>query len=450
MIRRLISNLYDLLIFRQDYLKILKEYYFIRKHLFNSIKVNSMIQQQRLYKIVEYAINNIPYYRTIAKKEQIKISFDSIFDDLKKFPVLTKKIIRENCHALHPNLNKMHFKIETSGGTTGEPIKLIQDKNYFLKRYASNQVFDEIGGYSIGDKLIKIWGNEKEIFEYSKRIYYKMIREVIRNTTFQNSFKMPEEKIKMYINEINKKKTKVIIAYVQSIYEIAKYIKQNQIPINKINSIITSAGVLYPKIKTLLEEIFRCRVYNRYGSREVGIIGSSCERSDKIHINMFQQYIEVLDDENVILNENERGNLVITNLTNYGMPLIRYLIGDRGSLNYSPCHCGRGLLRLNNVYGRVVDVFKNYKNDLIDGEYFTHLFYFRDNIKQFQVIQEKIDEIKIKLITLNGKKINPSIIQDIDKKIRLVMGKNCKIHYQYCSQIDSSYSGKFRYTISKV
>jgi len=79
-----------------------------------------------------------------------------------------------------------------------------------------------------------------------------------------------------------------------------------------------------------------------------------------------------------------KGKHNYTNLINYGMPLIRYKIGDQGSLDLSQCPYGRGLIRLDNIYGRVVDIFKNEKGELIDGEYFIHLFYFLENVKKFK------------------------------------------------------------------
>ena len=132
------------------------------------------------------------------------------------------------------------------------------------------------------------------------------------------------------------------------------------------------------------------------------------------------------------------------------MPLIRYKIGDIGSLNLSKCPCNRGLIRLNNVHGRIVDVFKNEYGDIIDGEYFTHLFYLLENIKQFQVIQETINQINVNLVTYENNKITKKTEHDIIEKIKLVMGKNCNLTFNYLKEIETPSSGKFRYTISKI
>ena len=427
-----------------------KEYIFMKKNQFKTIKANLSIQKELLFKLVENAIKQVPYYKKIAENKDIRIKKETIFKDIRKFPILTKELIRKNWDLLHSDLENLKFKIETSGGTTGEPIKIIQDWNYRTKTEAGTRFLNEIGGYKIGDKLIKLWGNEKEILEASRGKINYLINKYIKNERFQNSFRMSDTIILQYINEINLIKPKVIIAYVQSIHEMAKYIRKNKINIYPLKSIIVSAGVLTNKVKDYLEKIFNCKVFNRYGSREIGPVATSCEKSDKLHVNMYQQYIEILDDNNNSLKEHEKGNIIITNLTNQVMPLIRYRIGDLGSLDFSQCPCGRGLIRLENIFGRIVDVFKTKDGELIDGEYFTHLFYFRENIKKFQVVQEKLDLINVFLVTVNNKHLFPKEELELKIKIKLVMGKNCKVKFFYPTEIKPSSSGKFRYTISKI
>ncbi|MHA1250531.1 MAG: phenylacetate--CoA ligase family protein [Candidatus Helarchaeota archaeon] len=450
MIRKILFIFFYIIAYRKNFFKISNEYFFIRKNLFNPLKKNKEIQQKRLYNILKYAIENVPFYQNFAKNNNIKLNKETIFEDLQKFPILTKEIIRKYSKELISHIKSKKYIINTSGGTTGEPVRIIQDQDYLLKQNAATLVFDEIGKYFVGNKLMRIWGNERDIIKQSIGFKNKIINYVFKNTLFLNSFKMSKKKMLKCINKINNKKVKNIIAYSESIFELAKFIKKFKLRINGIESIITSASVLTNKMKDFIEDTFHCKVYNRYGSREVGLIAMSCGFTSKLHINMFHQYVEILNDKNQNLSENQTGNIIITNLTNYTMPIIRYKIGDLGSLSSSQCLCGMGLSQLNKIIGRTVDVFKNINGELIDGEYFTHIFYFMENIKQFQIIQTKIDEIIINLVTLNGKKLNPKKEQLIKEKIKIVMGKKCNIIFSYHYQISPSTSGKFRFTISKI
>ncbi|MFX1310993.1 MAG: phenylacetate--CoA ligase family protein [Promethearchaeota archaeon] len=451
MLKKFLYYFYHIREFKLHYIHFIKEYFFIKKHLYYSIEENLSIQKKRLFNMLNYAIRNVPYYNKIAQQRNIQISKETIFEDIKKFPVLTKEIIRDNWDSLHANLNKVRYTINTSGGTTGEPVKIVQTNKYKVLNFCSKIIFNEFGGYYSGDKLVKLWGNEKDILYMTRNKKEHIINKYFRNIIFQNSFKMSSSIINNFIKEINYKKPKVMLAYVQSVFEMAKYIQQNELDIHHLDSIITSAGVLTSKIRNYIESIFKTKVYNRYGSREVSVIGSSCEKSQKIHIDMFKKYIEILDYDNTSLGAHEKGNIIITDLLNYAMPLIRYKIGDRGAIDFSTCPCGRGLIRFDNILGRVVDIFKNEKGELIDGEYFTHLFYFKDNIKQFQVIQERINEIYIYLVMIIEKtKLDVLTENEISRSIRIVMGENCKVIFNYVDHINSSISGKFRYTISRL
>lgn len=442
--------MYDFLIFRIYFFSIIKEYNFLRKSQYLTLLSIKNLQKERLYKILKFAVDNIPYYHEIAKRKKIKIDKENVFEEIKKFPILTKDIIRRNWKNLHANLKDVKYFINTSGGTTGEPINIIQDFSYFVKGYASTLVFNEYGGYFPGKKLIKIWGDEKEIITNSKGIIKYLISKVIKNTEFQNSFKMSNYIMKMYIDQIEKIKPKVIIAYVQSIHEIAKFLNKKKKKLRHSFSLITSAGDLSKKLRDYLTDVLNCKIYNRYGSRELGLIAMSCEKCEKLHINMLQKYLEILNSNLLACKEHERGEVIITDLLNFSMPLIRYRIGDTASINYETCICGRNLIQLDNVYGRIIDIFKNENGDLIYGDFFTHLFYFKQDIKQFQVVQNKVNEIKISISTNSGNPLKKDIEEDIKRNIMIVMGDRCNIIIEYVSYINPTRSGKYIYTISNI
>lgn len=445
-------NMYKLYLFLTkgiNYFEIKREYQFLHKNQFKSIDFNRNIQKQRLFNIINFAVKNVPYYKRIAEGRDIQISKSTILRDIEKFPVLTKDIIRENWNDLHVNLKGLKYIYNTSGGTTGEPIKVIHDSNFILKMRGATIFMDEFAEYFRGDKLLLLWGSERDIIRDSIGLINKFLN-IIKNHHFQNAFKMSDTIIYNYIKQINKIKPKVILSYIQSIYELAKFLERKGFKIHPVKSIITSAGDLTPELKGFLESILHCNVYNRYGTREVGNIAMSCHKSDKLHINMYQQYIEIIGEDLSPLNEHEKGEIIITNLINYAMPLIRYKIGDAGSICYSECSCGRGFIRFDNVFGRIIDFFKNKNGELVYGDYFTHLFYFRENVKMFQVIQENISRIDINLVTNNNKPLKKEKEKEIISQIKIPMGEDCEIKFNYVNYINPSRSGKFIYTISKV
>ena len=291
--------------------------------------------------MLEHAVKNTDYYRKFNPK------------DLSSFPILTKDIIRENFEALKAkDLNTRKWWVNTSGGSTGEPVKFIQDKEYLeMSRYITYLQKQKVG-YSFGDTIIKLWGDEREILNGSQSIKSKVIN-YIKNLTFLNSFNMSEKNMYSFIEQINHKTPKLIVAYAQAMYELSKFVEERNLKIENVGSIITSAGTLYPFMRDSIEKNFNTKVYNRYGSREVGNI--ACEEP---HINGLVitdgVYVEIVDEDGNNCKDGEEGEIVITSLINYAMPLIRYKIGDRGVLNTKKYH----FTILEKVSGRNVNMFK--------------------------------------------------------------------------------------------
>jgi len=416
--------------------KQLEYYRYLKKNQWNSLEKNIQIQKHLLFENLKFSFNNIPYYINL------NIDFgsfkeDTIFEDIKSVPFLTKKELREdfdNLYIINPKLKRIYPN--TSGGSTGEPTKFMQD-NYYADWSAATKIFyNEWAGRKIGEPLIKLWGSERDILGQTESASHRLANWV-RNLKLLNSFRMTQEEMEKYVEEINLYKPKIILAYVQSIYELAKFARENNLKLNSPNSIMASAGVLYPKYKELIQNVFQCPVFNRYGSREIGDMACDCDRHEGLHLNVFTHYIEIIDKKGKNCESSKMGEVVVTTLVNYTMPLIRFKIGDMAVLSNRQCSCGRGLPMIEKIVGRNVDVFKNIKGDLIDGEYFTHLIYFKDYIKKFQVIQEKEDYIIVDF-------------DDIIAKIKLVMGENIKVKYELVDDILPTKSGKYRYTISKV
>lgn len=264
--------------------------------------------------ILEHAVKNTRYYSNFDPK------------DLSSFPILTKDIIRENFEDLKSkDLNTRKWWINTSGGSTGEPVKFIQDKEYLEISRNITYLQKQKVGYSFGDTFIKLWGDEREILNGSQSIKSKVIN-YIKNLTFLNSFNMSEKNMYSFIEQINQKQPKLIVAYAQAMYELSKFVEEKNIKIESVGSIITSAGTLYPFMRESIEKNFNTKVFNRYGSREVGNIACEEPNTDRLVITD-GVYVEIVDENGNICEDGVEGEIVITSLINQAMPLIRYKIG---------------------------------------------------------------------------------------------------------------------------
>jgi len=423
----------------------------LRRWQWDSFKKNRQRQAAKLFETLDYSIKNIPYYKKISEKTGFFCSEKTIFEDIKKWPVLTKDDIRENFQDLCNQKYVAESALNCSGGTTGEPVKIYQQgANVDLLDNLTWLQF-EWAGLVKGNMLIQLWGNEEELFEYGDNA--SGIIKISDSHYILNSFRMSDVSMERYRLFINEKKPKMILAYIQSVYELAKFIKKNGLQIYSPAAIMTSAGTLHESHKKYIEDVFGCPAYNKYGSREVHSLACSCEKDEGLHADIFFHFIEILDENQQPIEEEGRmGEIFVTLFDNPVMPLIRYRIGDIATFTKKICSCGRGIPLIKKINGRTVDVFVNEKGEKIDGEYFTHLFYLKDFIRQFQIVQKKIDEIKI-IVVPNEKNIldvHKEDFLEIKGKMKLVMGEKCRIEVEEISQIELPKSGKLRYTISEI
>ena len=421
--------------------------YYAKQHL--SMDKLKEIQEDILTELLLYSYNNVPYYTCILKKANVVVNKKVNLDQFSNIPILTKDIIREHFNDLKcRDLDKRKWYLNTSGGSTGVPIKFIQDSVSWDSGMGDKWFFSTFAGKYPGDKEIKLWGSERDILKGSIGFTAKL-KNLVFNRILLNSFKMSEDDMLEYVEVINKEKPKIIEAYVQSIYELSKFIVNNDFQIYSPKGIITSAGTLYLDQKKLIEDVFNTKVYNRYGSREVGDMACSCEKDEGLHLNIFNHYIEILNDKLEPCKPGEIGQIYVTTLNNYVMPLIRYQIGDLAvPAEDEQCSCGRGLPLIKKVVGRDVNVFKTKDGTLIDGEYFTHLIYFKDWIKKFQIVQKQFDLIKLSFV-LNDEK-SESDMKEIVDKTKIVMGQDCKVEFEFVDDIELTKSGKYLYTLSEV
>ena len=135
-------------------------------------------------------------------------------------------------------------------------------------------------------------------------------------------------------------------------------------------------------------------VFETYGSREFMLMGAECSVHQGLHLTTENLLLEVLDDAGQPVAPGTEGNVVVTDLTNRGMPFIRYANGDRAVLQPGACPCGRGLPRLAAVVGRQLDVLQTPEGGRLPGEFFPHLLKELPAVQRFQVVQEQLTHVQ--------------------------------------------------------
>ncbi len=413
----------------------------LKKYEFGSKSAIKSVQERALKKILKHAHASVPYYTKVLEEAEVVKNNNIFLRNFSRIPVLTKDILKLNFEELKSrDIHKRKAFLNSSGGSSGEPIVFFHDKSFQDWMVAIKFYYCSVAGKDIGEKELRLWGSERDLMEGKENLSIRL-RNRLYNRKELNAFRMSKSNMEVFVREINTYKPKLIEAYVQPIYELAVFLKRRGLEVHSPAGIITSAGTLYPEMEMLIEEVFKCKVFNRYGSREVGDVAMTCECKEGLHLVPLVHYIEV-----------QNSKVLITNLKNFSMPLIRYEIGDIASMSDRKCACGRSFSMLKKVEGREMSVFRNRRGKIIPAEFFIHLIgvvYNRGFISKFQVIQENYDLIKIKIVLIDKKAFDENKAMIVGS-IKKIMGNDCIIEFEFVNDIPHLDSGKYLYTISRL
>ena len=406
-------------------------------------------QRDRLKSLLAHAHATVPYYAEVLEETGVVTDGTVHLERYEALPLLTKETIRESGDRLVSTEPGTDPYTNTSGGTTGEPVRIVQDDEYWAWNVANKLFYQELAGKPLGGREVKLWGSERDVLEGRESLAARAIN-VLYNRTLLNSFRMGPEEMRAYVETINDVRPHTIWAYVESIHQLATFVERTGLDVYSPNGIVTTAGTLHEPVRETIETVFDTTVYNQYGSREVGDMACECSAQDGLHVFSHTHYIEIVDDDGYPVPPGKSGHIVVTNLVNRSMPLLRYRIGDVGVAASGRCDCGRPFLRLESVTGRVTDHFVSVEDELVHGEYFTHLLFEKPWVRKFQVRQETRESVVIRIVP-NGTDAVPSEeFDELVEGVHAVMGESVDVEVDLVESIPAQHSGKFRYTISDV
>jgi phenylacetate-CoA ligase len=206
---------------------------------------------------------------------------------------------------------------------------------------------------------------------------------------------------------------------------------------------------LWPHQREIVEDVFGIKVFDRYGCREVAHIAGECHEHDGLHVSADRVLLEIVDNNNRPCAPGETGRILVTDLDNYGMPLIRYDIGDRAVVaEPSACACGRGLPKIEGVKGRTLEIVVTPDGRQIGGTFWTLLLRSRPGFRQFQVVQEEINGVVIKFVP--NSELTESTLTYFTARIEEYCGQDFRVAYAEQDKIDLTASGKQRVIVSKL
>ena len=398
------------------------------------------LQRSRLQKLLKHAAGS-PFYESRLANTSGFDPDSFTLSDLPKIPLLTRMDLQENLDTL---LCREAGPVEkdATGGSTGHPVNFYHDASYRTFSDACELLFMSWMEVAFGDRTAVFWGADRDFKELSLK--ERLARKAKRVLSL-NSFDMSEETLHTFLKQIENYRPDYVIGYASSLYLAAKAMNRSGGYDIHPRAVRSAAEMLYDFQREEIEKAFGTRLYNFYGSREVSHLAAECGEHTGMHIFSSGRIIEVVDEQGTPLPPGETGYLAVTDLTNLDFPFIRYLNGDMGALGTDTCPCGRGYHLLDNLAGRSSDIIC-LNGKYIHGEFFTHLFYGRPEVKQFQAVQETANRLVIKIVAQDDTFDKDEILNPVRQKV----GEETEVSMQLVESIPLTKSGKHRFTVNNT
>ncbi len=402
-------------------------------------------QWELLGRMVRYAAAQSPYYQRLFSERHF--SADGFRrEDFESLPVLTKAAIRgAGDELLSRAVPRAALGVHKTGGSTGVSLTTYFDPDWLELRSADALRSNRWAGYVHGMRVAALWGNPP----VAKTLKQRIRAELVDRFVFLDTMDFNDRTVADFLARWRRERAEVLFGHSHSLYMLAKYVIAHGITDLHPAGIISTSMMLIASERTVIEAAFGCKVFDRYGCEEVGLIAAECERHEGLHLCIEQLYIEFLRADGAQAGPGEEGAIVITDLNNHGMPLIRYRIEDMGVLAERPCSCGRGMPLLQRLTGRVADYLKRRDGSMVAGvSLVERTLTAIPGIEQLQVVQPAIDEIVLNVV--RAADFRSESEQALLQEIREVFGDGINVRAEYMERIPQERSGKYRFSICRI
>ncbi len=425
----------------------------LRKSQWLTLDEMKQFQQERLRQLIVHAYYHVPFYRKMFDAKGLRPEDIRTLRDLEKLPIIDKAVVRENMHLgmMSNSHDKRKILRVTTSGSTGEPFTIYAEKKQLEMRAAATLRAMEWTGWRFGDPQVRLW--HKHLGMKRSEVWKERLDAFFMHRYFIPAYEISENNLDAFLKNVMRHKPVLLDGYAESYNVIAQRLRAGAYSGHKPKGIISSGQTLPLQSRKRIEEAFDCKVYDKYGAREfAGGLAYQCDRQEEnYHVVAECSIIEVVDKDGKPVLPGEMGTVVVTELNNYALPLIRYRLGDF-AIAVDPsvaCECGRGLPLLGPIQGRIQATILGTGKQLIPGTFFARLFADYDYaIRQFQVEQKEVGKIILRIVKAN--RYDGRVLERVLLEMRRHLGEDIDVSIEFVDVIALGRTGKRQHSISRL
>lgn len=402
------------------------------------------VRDSKIRGLVGHAYSHVPFYRGLFDSHGIAPEGVTEYGDLRRLPILSKRQILENGHGMLAEGFRGKVYERKTSGSTGLTL-------HFQKEAAALSLNDAImyRCYSwydieIGDRQARFWG----VPVVSTLRLKERLKDLVANRIRISAFDISESTTQRQYRRILRFKPAYFYGYTSAIYGFAIVARKMGLDLGRLElkAVICTAEKMYPQHRSVLEEAFSCPVVDEYGSSENGVIAFQC-RMGKMHMMADHLAIEFVNSAGEPVRPGELGRIVITDLSGYVMPLIRYEIGDMGCYSEGTCSCGNQLPLMDVIEGRTEDFIRTESGTLVHAAYLCYTLK-DDAVTEFKMYQKALDSLVVQIV--RSSVFSDGTERRLERNMRTALGEQVRISFEYVDAIPREPSGKLRYFVSEL
>jgi phenylacetate-CoA ligase len=366
------------------------------------------LQAGKLRRLLQHAYRHTAYYRGLLESVGLQPEAVTSVDDLLQLPLLDRAVLRATMTTRTANAPPHAVIRKTTSGSSGQPVEVLYNVESRHWRDATRWRGYGWGGYQLGMRALHYWGFVPSATTPWHRGKIAADRWLKRDL-YVDCTPRGQQALSDVVAKLERFAPDVIVAYASGAGALARFVNDRHRRTWKDIPVLTGAEGLLPHDRDAIERAFG-PAFETYGCREVMLIGSECEAHDGLHTSMENLIVELLVREHDTVRRarpGETGEIVVTDLNNVACPMIRYVTGDlavaRGD---ERCSCGRGLVRIGPIQGRVTETMYDGHGHEVGGLVFNVLFSAIGHVaRNFQVVQHADRSIAFKVVPFRGRRL---------------------------------------------
>jgi len=365
------------------------------------------LQAGLLRRVIRHAHRHTAFYRELLDARGLTAEDFHSVDDLAKLPLLDRQTLRGSIERRTTNVPPLPVITKTTSGSSGEPVVVRYNAESRHWRDAIRWRGYGWGGYQIGMRALHYWGagpaGVSTWWKQKKTAFDRLVKRDL----YLDCTPRSEADLRDAVEQIQAFGPHVMVAYASGAGALAKFVNERGLRSWDAFPVLTGAEGLLAADRAAIEQAFG-PAFDTYGCREVMLIGSECEAHDGLHTSMENLIVELIvrepDGSLRHARPGEAGEVVVTDLHNLACPMIRYVNGDLAvARDATPCACGRGLVRIGPIEGRVTDTLIDARGGAVGGLVFNILLASIGGVaRSFQVVQRKDRSVVFKVALVSG------------------------------------------------